>query len=69
MALSQAAWKAEQSMGHGDNAATAQDVTNPGFKREQWGDTSESMKALVWMGKNDVQMRTSIPPPAWYGLY
>ncbi|KAK3629497.1 hypothetical protein LTR56_006459 [Elasticomyces elasticus] len=56
MSLSQAAWKAEQAMGHNDNAITAQDVTNPGLKREEWGDTSETMKALVWMGKNDVQM-------------
>ncbi|KAK5704702.1 hypothetical protein LTR17_021658 [Elasticomyces elasticus] len=56
MSLSQAAWKAEQAMGHNDNAITAQDVTNPGLNREEWGDTSETMKALVWMGKNDVQM-------------
>ncbi|TKA36146.1 hypothetical protein B0A55_13571, partial [Friedmanniomyces simplex] len=56
MSLSQAAWKAEQAMGHNDNAITAQDVTNPGLDREKWGDASETMKALCWMGKNDVQM-------------
>ncbi|KAK1810353.1 hypothetical protein LTR12_015273 [Friedmanniomyces endolithicus] len=56
MSLSQAAWKAEQAMGHNDNAITAQDVTNPGLNREKWGDPSETMKALCWMGKNDVQM-------------
>ncbi|KAK3670134.1 hypothetical protein LTR78_009981 [Recurvomyces mirabilis] len=56
MALANIAWKAEQAMGHNDNAATAQDVTNPGLKREQWGDSSESMKALIWTGKNKVEM-------------
>ncbi|KAK0942214.1 hypothetical protein LTR29_006295 [Friedmanniomyces endolithicus] len=56
MSLSQAAWKAEQAMGHNDNAITAQDVTNPGLNSEKWGDPSETMKALCWMGKNNVQM-------------
>ncbi|KAK1055460.1 hypothetical protein LTR33_014129 [Friedmanniomyces endolithicus] len=56
MSLSQAAWKAKQAMGHNDNVITAQDVTNPGPNREKWGDPSETMKALCWMGKNDVQM-------------
>lgn len=59
MAMSQAALKAEQAIGHGDNATTAQDVTNPANDREKYGDTSVSMKALVWMGKNDVQMSKS----------
>lgn len=54
--MSQAAMKAEYAVGHGDNATTAQDVTNPGNKKE-WADPSgEKMKALAWMGKNDVQM-------------
>ncbi|KAF2723156.1 GroES-like protein [Polychaeton citri CBS 116435] len=56
MSMTQAAWKAEQVIGHGDNAATAQDVTNPALDREKYGDPSEKMKALAWMGKNDVQM-------------
>ncbi|KAK0250784.1 hypothetical protein LTR91_024714 [Friedmanniomyces endolithicus] len=56
MSLSQAAWKAEQAIGHNDNAITAQDVTNPGLNREKWGDPTETMKALCWMGKNNVQM-------------
>jgi len=60
MALANIAWKAEQAMGHNDNAATAQDVTNPGLKREEWGDTSESMKALIWTGKNKVEMGKEI---------
>ncbi|KAK0311969.1 hypothetical protein LTR01_002883 [Friedmanniomyces endolithicus] len=49
MSLSQAAWKAEQAIGHNDNAITAQDVTNPGLNREKWGDPTETMKALCWM--------------------
>nr|POE52280.1 s-(hydroxymethyl)glutathione dehydrogenase [Quercus suber] len=56
MALSQAAAKAEQLIGHDDNATTIQDVTNPGRDREKYGDPTENMKALAWMGKNTVQM-------------
>lgn len=56
MALSQAALKMEEAIGHQDNATTAQDVTNPAMSREQWGDPSEQMKALVWMGKNTVKV-------------
>lgn len=55
MAMSQAAWKAEQAIGHGDNATTAQDVTNPGLK-EEWGSNKDTMKALAWMGKNTVEV-------------
>jgi threonine dehydrogenase-like Zn-dependent dehydrogenase len=53
--LSQAARQAEKAIGHGDNAITAQNVTNPG-NDESTADYSETMKALVWMGKNDVRM-------------
>jgi threonine dehydrogenase-like Zn-dependent dehydrogenase len=56
MAMSQMAFKAEQAIGHGDNAVTAQDVTNPANDREKYGDPSVTMKALAWMGKNDVQV-------------
>lgn len=57
MALSQAAFKAEQALGHGDNATTAQDVTNPALDREKYGDPSgEKMQALIWNGKNKVEM-------------
>ena len=51
MALSQAAAKAEEKIGHGDNAITEQDITNPGRDREKYGDPHENMKALAWMGK------------------
>lgn len=59
--LSQAAMKAEKAIGHGDNATTAQDVTNPA-NDPAWADTSESMKALAWYGKNDVRM-VDVPKP------
>ena len=38
MALAQAAYQAEKALGHGDNAVTAQDVTNPGNDREKYGE-------------------------------
>ncbi|KAI6887791.1 GroES-like protein [Hortaea werneckii] len=56
MAMSQAAWKAEQAIGHGDNAVTEQDVTNPALNKERWADPSDKMKALAWMGKNTVEV-------------
>lgn len=63
MALSQAAAKAEQLIGHGSNATTAQDVTNPARDRAAYGDPSQSMKALAWQGKNTVAM-VDCPKPA-----
>lgn len=54
--MSQAAWKAEQAIGHGDNAVTEQDVTNPALNKERWADPSDKMKALAWMGKNTVEV-------------
>ncbi|KAF2157470.1 GroES-like protein [Myriangium duriaei CBS 260.36] len=62
MALSQAAYKAEQALGHGDNAITAQDITNPANDREKYGDPNVTMKALCWMGKNDVRV-LDVPKP------
>ena len=59
MALSQAANYVEKALGHGENAITAQDVTNPARDRQKYGDPSgETMKALTWMGKNTVKVRT-----------
>lgn len=54
--------QAEKAIGHGDNAVTTQDNTNPGNK-EEWADHSETMKALAWFGKNDVRM-IDTPKPA-----
>ena len=56
MAMSQGANLVEKAMGHGDNAITEQDMSNPDRDRAKYGDPSETMKALAWMGKNDVQM-------------
>lgn len=58
MALSQAAALVEKLTGHNSNAQTEQDITNPGRDRAKYADPSgEMMKALVWMGKNDVRVR------------
>jgi len=52
MAMSQAAFKAEQAIGHDENATTEQDITNPSNDPERFADPSgEKMKALAWMGK------------------
>jgi hypothetical protein len=60
--MTQAAAAAERAIGHGDNAITAQDVTNPGRNREKYGDPTENMKALVWQGKNKVEVITCPKP-------
>lgn len=61
--MSQAAMQAEKAIGHGDNATTAQDVTNPA-NNEAWANRSgEKMRALAWMGKNSVEM-VEVPKPA-----
>ncbi|TVY78147.1 Zinc-type alcohol dehydrogenase-like protein [Lachnellula suecica] len=64
MALSQAAAFVEQKiLGHDTNATTEQDITNPGRDRAKYADPSgETMKALVWMGKNTVEVR-DVPKP------
>ena len=56
MAMSQGANLVEKAMGHDDNAVTEQDMTNPDRDRAKYGDSSETMKALAWMGKNEVQI-------------
>ena len=57
MALSQAAYKVEQAVGHDDNAVTTQDIAGKAaFDREEYGDPSVKMKALAWMGKGKVEM-------------
>ena len=59
MATSRAAYAAEKAVGHDDNAITAQDVSNPA-NRPEWGDPSETMKALCWMGKGKVEVCKSL---------
>ena len=57
MAVSQAANLLEKAMGHTDTAIIEQDVTNPARDRAKYADPSgETMKALCWMGKDDVQV-------------
>ena len=57
MALSQAAAVLEKVIGHGGNATTEQDITNPGRDRAKYADPSgEMMQALCWMGKNNAQV-------------
>ncbi|KAK6216829.1 alcohol dehydrogenase -like domain-containing protein [Colletotrichum tabaci] len=55
----QAAYAAEQVIGHQDDAVTAQDVTNYSGDK---GGSNELMKALVWQGKNKVEIAT-VPRP------
>ena len=55
--MAQAANLVEKVLGHQENAVTEQDVTNPARNREKYADPSgEKMKALVWMGKNTVEI-------------
>jgi len=61
MALSQGAFKAEQAIGHDNNAVTAQDVAQPSVA-EGTGDPNVTMKALAWMGKNKVEI-IEVPKP------
>lgn len=61
--MSQAAMQAEKAVGHGDNATTIQDVTNPANNPAWANKSGEKMKALAWMGKNTVEM-IEVPKPA-----
>ncbi len=57
MAMAQGANLLEKALGHRGNAVTEQNMTNPGRNREKYADPSgEKMKALVWMGKNTVEV-------------
>jgi len=62
MALSQVAYKLEQLIGDG-KSATEQNVSNPALDRSKYADPSgETMKALVWEGKNTVKV-VDVPKP------
>lgn len=57
MAVSQSANVLEKAMGHVEGGVTEQNMTNPDRDREKYGDPSgEKMKALVWNGKNSVEV-------------
>lgn len=62
MSLTQAANLIEKVIGHGSNAITAQDVTNPARDRAKYGHPTETMQALVWQAKNKVEVVT-VPRP------
>ncbi len=48
----------EKVLGHGDkDRATHTDISNPNREGGKYADPSgEKMKALAWMGKNDVRV-------------
>lgn len=55
--MAQAANMVEKVLGHQGKAVTEQNMTNPARNREKYADPSgETMKALVWMGKNTVEV-------------
>jgi hypothetical protein len=53
-----AAKQVESVLGHGDkDRAVHTDISNPDREGGKYADDSgEKMKALVWMGKNDVRV-------------
>jgi len=58
MSFSQVTGFVEKALGHKENAITEQDISNPAQMREKYADPSgEKMKALLWMGKNKVEIR------------
>jgi threonine dehydrogenase-like Zn-dependent dehydrogenase len=63
MALSQAAAAVEKLIGHGGEATTEQNLTNPSKDPSKYADPSgEKMKALVWNGKNSVKVIETFKP-------
>jgi hypothetical protein len=58
MAENFAAKQAETVLGHGDQDRAAHtDISNPDREGGRYAaDSGEKMKALVWMGKNDVRV-------------
>ncbi|GAB1320949.1 Alcohol dehydrogenase-like N-terminal domain-containing protein [Madurella fahalii] len=59
-----AAKQAEKALGHGDeDRATRTDISNPDREGGKYADDSgEKMKALAWMGKNDVRVVETSKP-------
>ncbi|EFX06294.1 alcohol dehydrogenase [Grosmannia clavigera kw1407] len=58
MAVSQAAYAVEKAIGHDGSAVIQQDITNYAGH----GDGNQRMKALVWQGKNKVEV-VEVPKP------
>lgn len=61
MAASQAAYAAEKAIGHDGSAIIEQDIANYG-QAGVGKDGTETMKALVWMGKNKVEVQDVARP-------
>lgn len=63
MAENIAAKQAERVLGHNQQSTTTQaDISNPDRDGQKYADPSGGkMKALVWMGKNDVRVRMHTP--------
>ncbi|CAF9904910.1 MAG: hypothetical protein GOMPHAMPRED_002984 [Gomphillus americanus] len=63
MALSQAANIVERIVGHGGDATTEQNLSNPNRDPKKYADPSGArMKALVWAGKNTVKLIETYKP-------
>jgi threonine dehydrogenase-like Zn-dependent dehydrogenase len=63
MAQNVAAKKAEAVIGHGaHNRAATTDISNPDRNGGKYADHTGRMKALVWMGKNDVRVIETSKP-------
>jgi len=58
MATSQLAYAAEKAIGH-DQEALQQDISN--YNADGAGDPDETMKALVWQGKQKVEVGAWLP--------
>ncbi|KAL9115295.1 MAG: hypothetical protein Q9187_007328 [Circinaria calcarea] len=57
MSMAQVANLAEKALGHLGKATIEQDISNPARDRAKYADPSgETMKALCWMGKNQVEV-------------
>jgi hypothetical protein len=70
MAMSQAAYAAEKAIGHEESAVTQQDISNPALDTKKFADPSgERMTALVWMGKNKVEVRMYLCSPLQLSLF
>lgn len=71
MAQNFAAKQLETILGHRDkDRATHTDISNPNREGGRYADESgEKMKALAWMGKNDVRVGKSLGFPHEHYLY
>ncbi|KAK9238114.1 GroES-like protein [Lipomyces kononenkoae] len=62
MSLSQSANYVEKILGHSGDSSLEQDISNPSKDPMYADSTGERMKALVWMGKNNVAVTECLKP-------